>query len=193
MSTDVSSPDAKRDDKRLNDLVAVTVVILTVFLAVSKVKDDNIVQAMQKAQSDAVDAWAEYQSARIKLHVDENGLSTLRLLESAASIDKDVAAKQAVEYQSDIKKYEGRSAETMARAKALEAEYNRLNVHDDQFDMSEAFISIAIAVAAVGALVDNFILLYIAWGSGALGIIFGIAGFLNLSLHWDWLAKFLGT
>ena len=32
-----------------------------------------------------------------------------------------------------------------------------------------------------------------AWGSGALGIIFGIAGFLNLSLHWDWLAKFLGT
>jgi len=193
MSTDVSSPDVKRDDKRLNDLVAVTVVILTVFLAVSKVKDDNIVQAMQKAQSDAVDAWAEYQSARIKLHIDENGLSTLRLLESAASIDKDVAAKQAVEYQSDIKKYEGRSAETMARAKALEAEYNRLNVHDDQFDMSEAFISIAIAVAAVGALVDNFILLYIAWGSGALGIIFGIAGFLNLSLHWDWLAKFLGT
>jgi hypothetical protein len=29
----------------------VTVVLLTVFLAVCKVKDDNIVQAMQKAQS----------------------------------------------------------------------------------------------------------------------------------------------
>jgi hypothetical protein len=194
MSTDASSESAaQRDDKRLNDLVAVTVVILTVFLAIGNVKDNNIVQAMQKAQSDAVDAWAEYQSARIKLHVDENGLATLRLLESMGSIDKDLAAKQAAQYQADITKYEARSVETMAKAKALEAEYNRLNIHDDQFDMSEAFISIAIALSAVGALVDSFPLLYIAWGSGALGIMFGAAGFLNLSLRWDWLAKFLGT
>lgn len=186
MSTEASSESAaRREDRRLNDLVAVTVVILTVFLAVGKVKDDNIVQAMQKAQSDAVDAWAEYQSSRIKLHVDENGLTTLRLLESLGNIDKDFAAKQAAQYQADIKKYEARSAETMAKAKALEGEYNRLNVHDDQFDMSEAFISIAIALSAVGALVDSFPLFYIAWGSGALGIIFGMAGFFNLGLHWD--------
>jgi hypothetical protein len=38
-------------------------------------------------------------------------------------------------------------------------------------------LSIAIAVAAVAALVDSFWLLYVAWGSGALGIFFGIAGF----------------
>jgi len=54
--------EARFADKRLNDLVAVSVVILTVFLAVSKIKDDNIVQAMQKAQSGSVDAWAEYQA-----------------------------------------------------------------------------------------------------------------------------------
>src|SRR3954464_13186330 len=110
----------KEHDRRLNDLVAVTVVVLTVFLAVGKVKDDNIVQAMQKAQSGSVDAWAEYQSTRVKLHVDENGLSTLRLLETAATIDKAVTAKQAAEYEGDIEKYEARSKETRAKAEALE-------------------------------------------------------------------------
>jgi hypothetical protein len=190
METDTKSEGA---NKRLNDLVAVTVVILTVFMAISKVKDDNINQAMQKAKSESVDAWAEYQAARIKLHVDENGLSTLRLLETAGQIDKTLAVKQAAEYESDIKKYGARSAETMAKAKALEAEYERLNLRDDQFDMSDAFLSIAIALAAVAALVDAFWLLCVAWGSGAFGLLVGTAGFLGYSLRPEWIATVLGT
>ncbi len=193
VADDTSSAKSEDSGKRLNDIVAVTVVILTVFLAICKVKDDNINQAMQKAQSEAVDAWAEYQAARLKLHVDENGLSTLRLLETTGTISKELAEKQAAEYQSDIKKYEGRSAETMAKAKAREAEYERLNFHDDQFDFSEAFISIAIAVAAVAALTNAWWLLYIGWASGAVGIVFGVAGFIGLGIHPDWLAKLLGT
>lgn len=191
--TDTSVATERKHDPRLNDMIAVTVVILTVFLAVCKVKDDNIVQAMQKAQSGAVDAWAEYQSTRVKLHVDENGLSTLRLLESAGTIDKAVAARQAAEYEADIKKYEARSKETRAKAEALEKEYNDLNSRDDQFDASDAFISIAIAVAAVAALVDLWWLLYLAWASGAIGIIFGAAGFAGISLRVGWLATLLGT
>lgn len=182
-----------RAEKRLNDLVAVTVVILTLFLAICKVKDDNIVQAMQKAQSGAVDAWAEYQFTRVKLHVDENGLAQLRLLETTGNIDKTLAAKQAAEYDADIAKYQQRSKETMAKAKGLEAEYDRLNMHDDQFDISEAFISIAIAVAAVAALTEHFILLYIAWASGTAGIMFGLAGLLGWGIRPEFLVQLLGT
>lgn len=180
------------DDKRLNKLVAVTVVILSVFMAISKVKDDNIVQAMQKAKSDSVDAWAEYQSARIKLHVDENGLAALRLLETVG-VDKALAAKQAAEYESDIKKYQARSAETMAKAKALEAEYDRLNFRDDQFDLSDAFLSIGVALAAVAALAETFWLLGVAWGAGGVGLLFGLAGFAGMNLRPEWLAQLLGT
>jgi hypothetical protein len=198
MDTDVKGDGAGKRlsdeaNNRLNDLVAITVVILTVFMAISKVKDDNINQAMQKAKSESVDAWAEYQSARIKLHVDENGLSTLRLLETTGLIDKSLAEKQAAEYESDIKKYQGRSAETMAKAKALEAEYDRLNFRDDQFDMSDAFLSIGIALAAVAALTDLFWLLYVAWGSGAFGLLMGIAGFAGINLRPEWIASLLGT
>jgi ABC-type phosphate transport system auxiliary subunit len=181
------------DDKRLNDFVAITVVILSVFMAIAKVKDDNINQAMQKAKSESVDAWAEYQSARIKLHVDENGLSTLRLLETTSQVDKTLAAKQTAEYEADIKKYIARSAETMAKAKALEAEYDRLNFRDDQFDMSDAFLSIAIALSAVAALVDAWWLLYLAWGSGGFGLFMGIVGFAGYNLRPEWIAKLLGT
>ena len=194
MSAEPSSgAGARRHNARLNDLVAVTVVILTVFLAVGKVKDDNINQAMQKAKADSVDAWAEYQFARVKLHVDENGLHQLRLLETAGTFDKTLAAKQAAEYEADIKKYEGRSKETRAKAERLEAEYERLNFRDDQFDMSDVFLSIAVALAAVASLVDLFWLLYVAWGSGAVGLAFGISGFLGLNFRPEWLAQLLGT
>ena len=184
--------ETQSENKRLNNLVAVTVVILSVFMAISKVKDDNIVQAMQKAKSESVDAWAEYQSTRVKLHVDENGLHTLRLLETIG-VDKALAGKQAAEYEADIKKYQGRSAETMAKAKALEAEYDRLNFRDDQFDMSDAFLSIGVALAAVAALAETFWLLAVAWGSGAIGMMFGAAGFVGLNLRPEWLAQLLGT
>ena len=184
--------EAEGDNKRLNRLVATTVVILTVFMAISKVKDDNIVQAMQKAKSESVDAWAEYQSARIKLHVEENSLITLRLLETMGA-DKALAAKQAADYEADIKKYQSRSAETMKKAKDLEAEYDRLNFRDDQFDMSDAFLSIAVALSAVAALTEFFWLLAVAWGSGTLGLMFGISGFAGFNLRPEWLAQLLGT
>src|SRR6185312_11490459 len=174
-------------------LVAVTVVILSVFGAITKVKDDNIVQAMQKAKSESVDAWAEYQAARIKLHVDENGLAQTRLLETAGGIDKTLSAKLIAEYESDLKKYTARSQETSAKAKALEAEYDRLNFRDDQFDFSDAFLSIAVALSAVAALANTYWLLYVAWGSGITGLIFGFAGFLGLNLRPEWLAQLLGT
>ena len=191
--TDTDGRTERKHDPRLNDTIAVTVVVLTVFLAICKVKDDNIVQAMQKAQSTSVDAWAEYQSTRVKLHVDENGLSMLRLMETAGTIDKALAAKQTVEYEADIKKYEERSKETRAKAEALEKEYDRLNSRDDQFDVSEAFISIGVALAAVAALVDAWWLVYVAWGSGAIGTIFGIAGFAGIALRAQWLVTLLGT
>jgi hypothetical protein len=81
-------------DKRLNDLVAVTVVILSVFMAVSNIKDDNINQAMQKAKSESVDAWANTKPRASKLHIDENGLAQLRLLETAGNFDRALAASR---------------------------------------------------------------------------------------------------
>jgi ABC-type phosphate transport system auxiliary subunit len=160
MDIEVKSEDSS--DRRLNSMVAITVVIFAVFMAVANVKGDNINQAMQKAKAESVDAWAEYQAARIKLHVDENGLSMLRLMETGGQIDKALAAKQAAEYEADIKKYQERSKETRAKAERLEAEYEHLNFRDDQFDLSQAFLAMATALAAIAALVELSWVLYAA-------------------------------
>jgi ABC-type multidrug transport system fused ATPase/permease subunit len=191
MDIEVKSEDS--GDKHLNSMVAITVVIFAVFMAVANVKGDNINQAMQKAKAESVDAWAEYQAARIKLHVDENGLAMLRLMETSGQVDKAMAAKQAAEYEADIKKYQERSKETRAKAEGLEAEYERLNLRDDQFDLSQAFLAMATALAAIAALVELSWVLYVAWATGAFGLFMGMAGFLGLPFRSAFLAALLGT
>ena len=66
MEVEVST-EAK--DRKLNRMVAMTVVTLSVFSGLCNIKDGNIVQAMQAAQSASVDRWNEYQASRTKLHL----------------------------------------------------------------------------------------------------------------------------
>ena len=106
-------------------------------------------------------------------------------------MNKELAAKQAAEYEADIKKYEGRSKETRAKAERLEAEYDRLNFRDDQFDMSDVFlIASRVAVAPRWSTVPAALF---RLGSGAIGLIFGIAGFAGWNFRPEWLAPLLGT
>ena len=86
------------------------------------------------------------------LHVDENGLASAANHGDVRALDKAMAAKQAAEYETDIKKYQERSKRDDGEGEGLEAEYERLNFRDDQFDLSDAFLSIATALAAVAAL-----------------------------------------
>lgn len=71
METPVEINADSRRRNRLNNLIAISVALLAAFMAVTKVKDDNIVQAMLQAKSDAVDTWGEYQAKRIKHHLVE--------------------------------------------------------------------------------------------------------------------------
>ena len=45
----------------------------------------------------------------------------------------------------------------------------------------------------MASLVDAYWLLCVAWGSGAFGVLMGIAGFAGLNLRPEWIAQFLGT
>src|SRR5438046_535567 len=68
VSDDGEQPQSTRE-RRLNMRVAVAV--LATFMGVTKVKDDNIVQAMLQAKSDAVDTWSEFQAKSTKQHLAE--------------------------------------------------------------------------------------------------------------------------
>jgi hypothetical protein len=182
---------AEAKDKRFNRRVAITVVALSIFMGLSGVKDGNIVQAMQQAQSDSVDTWNEYQATKTKLHIDETALNQVGLL--TLSGDQRAAAIQAetLRLRTEIAKYQAEIPALKAKAQGFQAQYDALNVHDDQFDASDALISIAVSIAAVAALVEISAALWASWAFGALGVAMGLAGFLGWSLHSAFLSKLL--
>jgi hypothetical protein len=146
---------------------------------------------MALAKADAVDSWAEYQAGRIKLHMDEDILATLKLAPPPGATAEATAAEMA-RLQKQIDKYEAKSAGLMKKAKDNEALYEELNVHDDQFDLSDALLSIALALSAVAALTSIMWVLYTGWVFSAAGLTMGISGLLGWSLHIDFLSSLLG-
>ncbi|MBT2185964.1 DUF4337 domain-containing protein [Sphingobium nicotianae] len=182
---------AEAKDKRLNRMVAVTVVILSVFTGLCNIKDGNIVQAMQQAQSNSVDSWNEYQATKTKLHISEESRRQILLL-----ADDDAARARAAAplkaLTASIDKYRGEVPSLQQQAQAYSAQYDALNVHDDQFDASEALISTAISLAAVAALTESKRLLHASWAFGAFGMFLGVCGFAKWGFHPDVLSNFLG-
>jgi hypothetical protein len=190
-----SASDERAAASRLGTWVAITVALLATFLGVCKVKDDNIVQAMQQAQANAVDAWAYYQAKGTKLNIAEASLDALQVQrettpgltpEARALLDRKIA-----DYRQKMAHYEQEKTDIKRSADGFQHEYDRLNTHDDLFDMAEATISIAIALLGIAALTQKRRLLYLAWGFAGFGLVLGLAGFLGLALHPDFLARLL--
>lgn len=181
----------------LNALVAVSVAVVATFVAVCNVKAGNITQGMQHAQAESVNAWAYFQAKGTKLNIAESARDGL-LLErevAAATLSPEARAvidRKIADYGAKIQAYEREKAEIKKSAEASQAEYERLNVHDDQFDMAEALISVAIALLGITALTRKRRLLYVAWGFAGFGLVLGIAGFAGLGLHPAFLARLLG-
>ncbi|MEO5493152.1 MAG: DUF4337 domain-containing protein [Sphingomonas sp.] len=185
MEIDVS---AEAKDKRLNSRVAITVVILSVFMGLCGIKDGNVVQAMAQAQALSVDKWNEYQAARTKQHIAEATRAEIALL----AADPVKAAPLLAGYDRDIAKYTAESPKLATDAKAQSDLYDALNVHDDQFDASDAAISTAISIAAVAALAESSWLLVASWGFGGFGIFMGLCGFFGRAFHPAVLSGLLG-
>jgi hypothetical protein len=186
---------ARESADSLNSVIAVLVALIATFMALCNIKDGNIVQAMSQEQSKAVDSWSYYQAKSMKQNLAESVLDQLTLQReegtglaaaSAALLDKKIAS-----YTDKVKRYEKEKDEIKKQAEAAQAEYDRLNVHDDQFDISEAALSIAIALLGVSALTRKRWLVGLAILFASFGVLMGLAGFLSWNLHPDAIAKLL--
>jgi len=181
--------DAK---ERINNLVAVTVALLAGFMAISKVKDDNICQAMEREKANELNAWSYYQSKSIKENLAELGREQLGGLSQTVSGDvKAQIDAHVARYDKEIARYAGEKVGIKADAEKLRETYNQLNKLDDQFDLSDASMSIAMAMLAVTALTAKRWLLIVSWAVGGVGVLFGLGGFLGWNLRPDWLVKLL--
>lgn len=182
---------AEAKDKRLNRLIAITVVILSVFTGVCNIKDGNLVQNMALAKADSVDRWAQYQATKTKLHIAETARDEIGVI-AVGSPDNKAAVAAQLRLSEDIAKYKVEAPKLANEAKTLSGRYDALNLHDDQFDASDALVATAISMAAVAALTESFGLLIAAWVFGAFGVFMGICGFAGWGFHPDVLSNFLG-
>jgi len=180
-------------ESRLNSIIAALVAIAATFMALCNVKDGNIVQGMAQAQANAVDQWSYYQAKGMKQNLAEATLDQLQLQRTMLTDPKFAPmldAKIAL-YQKQVKKYEKEKIDIKANAEGQQKEYDALNFHDDQFDMSDACLSVAIALFGVTALTKKRWLLVLACLFMFFGVLFGLAGFFAWGLHPDFFAKFL--
>jgi hypothetical protein len=176
----------------LNTLVAITVSLLATFMGVCKVKDDNIVQAMQQAQADKLDHWNYYQARNIRQELAESAATQLRLARAGRPA-ADLAA-----YDDAIARYEAKAtaesqkkAVLKAQAEQDQATYDKLNYRDDQFDLSDAALAIAIALLAVAALTKLWWMYWLSWGPIGFGVVMGLSGLFGWALHPDTLTRLL--
>jgi hypothetical protein len=180
----------------LNSVIALLVALIATFMALCNIKDGNIVQTMSQQQAKAVDSWAYYQAKSMKQNLAESVLDQLTMQKETAGAALSAAAaalldKKIAFYAGKVKQYESEKEGIKKEAEGAEAEYDRLGVHDDQFDISEAGLSIAIALLGVSALTRKKWLVYVAGVFALLGLFLGLAGFLGWAFHPDAVAKIL--
>ncbi len=182
----------KKPKAHLNTMVAISVAVLATFMGICKVKDDNIVQAMQQAQADKIDNYSWYQARNVREEIANATVAEL----TAQAVAAPPQAKAA--YEAQIKTYQTLAKEQADKKKIQQGDadkadqtYNELNFHDDQFDLSDAMLALAIALLAVTALTQKRWLFVLAMFPTVFGVVMGLAGLLGLNIHPNALTKLL--
>ena len=172
--------------------MAITVALLATFMGICKVKDDNIVQAMQQAQADKLDHWQFYQARNIREEIAKSTLIQLRLQALAAPPKAEAAYQEKIAaYEVLAKEQHQKKDELKTQAESDQTAYDALNFKDDQFDLSDALIAIAISLLAVASLTQLPWLFLLALVPSGFGVLMGLSGLLGLGIHPDVLIKLL--
>ena len=198
----VAEPSAFGDDAtpagehrrraRLNAAVAITVALLATFMGICKIKDDNICQAMQQAQADKIDHWSYYQARNVRQEIAETAVTQLRLQQAAQPAAAQAAYGEAIaRYDQVAKDQSQKKQEVMAQAQADQKNYDALNYRDDQFDLSDALLAIAISMLAVSSLTQLLWLYLLSLVPAGFGVLMGVAGLVGLHIHPDSLSALL--
>lgn len=181
-----------RASARLSTWVAITVALLATFLAICRVKDENISKAMERVETERLDHWNFYQARNIREEVANAALTQLRL--GAAS----APAPQQAGYRDAITKYAAlaadqnkKKAELSVQAGEDQTGYDLLKYRHDQFDLSDAMIALAISLLALTALTHKKALFWMAMIPTVGGVVMGLAGLIGWHVHVATLSKLL--
>jgi hypothetical protein len=182
----IQQPVEQAGKSDINSRVALFVALTATFMALCNVKDGNLVQSMSQAQAHSIDAWSYYQAKSTKQSIAENTVELLKEQNNPGS------AALTIKYEEEISRYEKEKNAIKVEAENYQKEYDHINLFDDQFDMTEALLTISIAMFGITALTQKRWLLYFSAAVSLLGFILGLAAFMKISLHSGLISRILG-
>ena len=193
-----SLPSAEPDEsafaqfRKLNQCVAITVALLATFMGICKVKDDNIVQSMQQAQANKLDHWNFYQARNIREEVAKGTLLQLRLAAPSQPASERQNYQKAIDQYTQLAADQAKKKDELKlQAEQDQKDYDAANFRDDQFDLADALLAIAISLLAVTALTHVWWLYFIALVPTGFGVLMGLAGLAGWGIHPDALIRLL--
>ncbi len=156
--------------------VAVTIAILTVFLAFIGNKGDNAKTEGLLKTSEAANQWGYYQSKSIKQHTSESEGSILANLPESGNQAKRDAAIAKVE--ANVKRYDSEKQEIKTKAESLESIAHQSELVNDRCDQSSLVLQIGVIICSIAILSKWRLFWHLGMVLGTVGGAIGITAFL---------------
>jgi hypothetical protein len=148
---------------------------------------------MEAANAERNNSWAWYQAVRVR---EDMATYQLADLERMARAERDPGAAERLaadirEQQAEVGRVRARKDEVEQRARAAEAQHATLSGLDDQYDLSGALISIAMALLAVCLLMRARWLYWFSLLPALAGMTFGLTAMLHVPVQAEQLFAWL--
>lgn len=176
----------KVEESSMNSRVAIIVSLVATFMALCNIKNSSMIQSMSQSQAHSIDAWSYYQAKSTKQNLAANTVEILKLQSQKVS---DAVLKK---YQDKIDQYEKEKDEIKKQAEEYENQYKEMHEFNDQFEITEALLSISIALFGITALTQKKWLFGFAATLSIIGTILGTTAFFKISLLGEWVTRILG-
>ena len=176
----------RAEESSMNSRVAIIVSLVATFMALCNIKNSSMIQSMSRLQAKSIDAWSYYQAKSTKQNLASNTIDLLKL--QAVPVSEKVLKS----YEDKVEKYEKEKEEIKKEAEEYESQYKELHEFNEQFEITEALLSISIALFGITALTQKRWLFIFAVVLSVSGFILGFTAFFKVSLVSEFVSKILG-
>ncbi|MFZ2030862.1 MAG: DUF4337 domain-containing protein [Vitreimonas sp.] len=190
----MAEQEESESDRRFNNLIAISIAFVATFMALSAIKSGNLDKAIAQTQAERIDNWAWYQAVRVREDMGTYELSNLQRLQRNAH-DAGERARLATEITAqngEIAHIRQRKDEVQTLARRSDSDLASMQPLGDQYDLSDALLSIATALLAICALARVRWLFWFSLIPAAAGLIVGACAMVRVVISLGPLSAWLG-
>jgi hypothetical protein len=188
--------EEQQEEQRFNRGAALLIALMAAILAIGGLGGGNATDDMIISNIRASDSWAFYQAKNIRQTVHQLALDNLReRLDGASPAERPALERRIAAYEDKIARYESEpdpqapddllrgdgKRQLGAQAKAFEAARDRAAQQDDNFDLAEVALQLALVLGSVAILATSRPILIASGVLGAVGALLTLNGFLLLA------------